>query len=88
MSFFHSGTSGVIYSLLLTGIAEAMAEHQYEYRKKHNKELPLDDFAVWGKVLEQGVRTVMKYSLAGVGDRTLLDGELMKTFYSNPSNFI
>lgn len=60
----------------MTGIAEAMAEQQHDYRKKHNKELPLDDFAVWGRVLEYGVHTVMKYSLAGVGDRTLLDGEI------------
>ena len=62
-----------------------MAEQQQEYRKKYNKELPLDDFAVWGQVLDYGVRTVMKYSLAGVGDRTLLDG---RALFSNFEFFI
>lgn len=69
------GTSGVIYSLLFTGIAESVAHLQHEYRKEHNKELPLDDFAIWGKILDHGVSVVMKYSLASVGDRTLLDGK-------------
>ena len=74
--FTHTGTSGVIYSLLFTGIAESIAFEQHEYRKKHNSELPLDDFNIWGKILEHGVRVVMKYSLASVGDRTLLDGNM------------
>lgn len=64
----------MIYSLLFTGIAEAIALEQHEYRKKHKKDLPLDQFEIWGKILEHGVRVVMKYSLASVGDRTLLDG--------------
>ncbi|CAN7995484.1 unnamed protein product [Ixodes hexagonus] len=53
------GTSGAIYSLLFLGAAKA-----FEILSGYN---------AWVAALELGMQLVMKYSMAHVGDRTMLD---------------
>lgn len=53
------GTSGALYSLLFHGAAKAFTV--------------LSGYDAWVAALENGIKLVMKYSMAQVGDRTMLD---------------
>ncbi|CAN7994382.1 unnamed protein product [Ixodes pacificus] len=53
------GTSGALYSLLFHGAAKSFTV--------------LSGYDAWVAALEHGIKLVMKYSMAQVGDRTMLD---------------